>query len=555
MNTTTTAPAALTHPKLRAILMQIEGRSDEHVMAYDWLDADGELRSVATQAPMPKAYTKVDVSVEWHDGLKANLRIDLSRGDQLKSGNMLVTPLRDQARFYLNEDVPGGWEAAVWSAHLVEVFKEHLPALQAKWRKVLDRLPVEAEVSLAEVEDVWGGEAAATELPSISAPANDATPEPAPTAAPKAESYGRGFVGSKYVSGRDTAETAALIRAELKELGAKGTAEIPKGTKFRVRIDRFAGGSSIDVKIIPPADFMAVNEARVRVDLRLDPDEGPPVSLLTPQGLALVAAVEKIRESYGFDDSDTMTDYFHVDYYGSSEIDWEFREAQRKVIEERLRAHGTKGEDPWTGDVTASVTTSPVTTPAFRPTSEKLPALATPAPKRVTIPQLPYQDPIPPGRVAEEDLHKLLKVALPYKKGRLDGTFFLYPKPDGGMGIEVDATFCGKVVCGSMRFKADGQEDFSCHFLRDQHHGVITRAARDAVTDAAEEMIKTWGRAHPQAFEAARRRDAESDVAMAEGEVKKLLQQLEKARAEVVSHKARLAKLGGPLLPGSDKAS
>jgi hypothetical protein len=150
------------------------------------------------------------------------------------------------------------------------------------------------------------------------------------------------FTGSKYVSGRDKAETAKLMRAELKALGAKGTAEIPKGTTFRVTLDRYSMGSSIDVRILPPADFLALNPERVLADLRRAPEQH---NWLSEKGAALVSAVSRIHGSYNRDASDLMVDYFDVDFHGEAKLDSDFEANQRAIVRQTLSlVSGKRGD-------------------------------------------------------------------------------------------------------------------------------------------------------------------------------------------------------------------
>lgn len=121
--------------------------------------------------------------------------------------------------------------------------------------------------------------------------------------------------GAKFHETRnmDIAEIAKLIRKEIREKH--------KGVKCSVRIDRFAGGQAIRVTI-KEAPFRCFNPL-------YDNGTDSGRDWLTPEARALVKSIEAIRAQYNFDDSDGMVDYFHVRYYGSTEIDWALKKAER----------------------------------------------------------------------------------------------------------------------------------------------------------------------------------------------------------------------------------
>lgn len=342
--TTTTAPASAALPKLKRIEFRTEDQPGQALMAFDWLMADSELRGLANEVPAAGSHTKVETVVAWHDGFQIQVRCDMHHADKDKPGNLLVDELRRVARNLVGETPPAGKTAEEWAAYLRSYFGDSYNVVTDRWRKVLDRLPTDPPSAYvapepprwqpaASDDDIWGGEDAVAALAPVLAPANDATPKPV-----LHEPRGRGFVGSKYVAARNTAETAKLIREELKDLGKKGTPEIPKGTTFKVTIERFSGGSSIDVRVLPPAGTLVIDVDYVREELNLLDSAGPPRHLLNDFGRALVAAVEEVRSSYGYNDSDSMVDHFDVAFYGSAKMDVDFEDAQREVVAATLRA-------------------------------------------------------------------------------------------------------------------------------------------------------------------------------------------------------------------------
>lgn len=115
------------------------------------------------------------------------------------------------------------------------------------------------------------------------------------------------FEGSKYkeTKGLDIAEIAKLVRAEIKEKHP--------GIKTSVRIERYAGGRSLNVEI-KGVPFKI-----------LSTPEGQRYSLLAND---LKKSIEGIVNQYNFDNSDSMTDYFHVRFYTHIEFDFKIEEKE-----------------------------------------------------------------------------------------------------------------------------------------------------------------------------------------------------------------------------------
>jgi hypothetical protein len=135
------------------------------------------------------------------------------------------------------------------------------------------------------------------------------------------------FVGKKYNSDLSTKEIAALFRAEVKDLVKKG--ELPKGLKLSVRYEHFAGGTSISVKI-KEAPFGIRNPEAVISESK--GNYACKKEYFTADALALVKKLEGLLNAYNFDDSDSMTDYFHVNFDGSVDYDWEVLREEDKII-------------------------------------------------------------------------------------------------------------------------------------------------------------------------------------------------------------------------------
>lgn len=118
---------------------------------------------------------------------------------------------------------------------------------------------------------------------------------------------GYGTEGEKYQATKSlsTKEIAILIRKELKD-------EVFSGLKFSVRSDY----NHIRVEIIDaPTDFETINpefEAKFQAG-----ENTYGTSRYNDNANALIEMIEKIVNSYNYDDSDSQTDYFSVNFYSS----------------------------------------------------------------------------------------------------------------------------------------------------------------------------------------------------------------------------------------------
>lgn len=114
--------------------------------------------------------------------------------------------------------------------------------------------------------------------------------------------------GSKYLATQnlDVSEIAKLLRTEIKD-GVKA-GELPTA-KYSVRIERFAGGQSIDISVkdIP---------FRIRATAAEKAAEQGAPRWATPAARELEDKLEGMLQAYNRDDSDSQTDYFNVKFYG-----------------------------------------------------------------------------------------------------------------------------------------------------------------------------------------------------------------------------------------------
>ena len=133
-----------------------------------------------------------------------------------------------------------------------------------------------------------------------------------------------GWKGDNYERGRDITEIAKLIRADLKK-------ECPK-CRFGVRIQRYAGGQSLAVHLMTaPFEAFAPGNKHASAGAQLNKyqlkEDYPGRSngncngyLLTRETWEALQKVVKIVDSYRYDDSDGMIDYFNTNFYPHFEV-------------------------------------------------------------------------------------------------------------------------------------------------------------------------------------------------------------------------------------------
>lgn len=182
-----------------------------------------------------------------------------------------------------------------------------------------------------------------TEQAPAPAPAPAAEPAPAPTQAPEATSAPKHVPaysdpenerrGPKYEARLSTKEVAARVRKEIRT--AIKTGELPKGLKVSVRYESFAGGSAIRVAVTAWQGGRILNPERLRLEWE-DPhayvtDRDCP--RYTPEATALLEKLSSYAEAYKRDNSDSMSDYFDVNFYGGeAAFEYELEDAERAAF-------------------------------------------------------------------------------------------------------------------------------------------------------------------------------------------------------------------------------
>jgi len=136
-----------------------------------------------------------------------------------------------------------------------------------------------------------------------------------------------GWKGDNYERGRDITDIAKLIRTELKS-------RFPK-CRFGVRIQRYAGGQSLTVHLMsaPFEAFAPDNEYSTGRGSQLNgyqlkkdyPGTAEKAgycngSVLTREAWEAMQYAVRYVNSYRYDDSDGMIDYFSTNFYTHYEI-------------------------------------------------------------------------------------------------------------------------------------------------------------------------------------------------------------------------------------------
>lgn len=113
------------------------------------------------------------------------------------------------------------------------------------------------------------------------------------------------YTGSNYDSNLTTKEIASIVREKIKE-------EL-KDVKFSVSKESYSGGSSITVALMEAPFDVLLGEAQKYVQVNqfyINDDKR-----LTDIAKTTLSKAYDIANSYNYDDSDPMTDYFNNNFF------------------------------------------------------------------------------------------------------------------------------------------------------------------------------------------------------------------------------------------------
>lgn len=135
--------------------------------------------------------------------------------------------------------------------------------------------------------------------------------------------------GKEYDKSLTTKEIAARVRGEIKAAIKSGA--LPAGINVSTTFARFAGGTSIDVRVVlVPEGFRVLNPERaLAAPTACRADRLP---YYTAEARALLKQLEEMLGAYNHDGSDSMTDHFDVNFYAHVGFTHEFEAIDRARI-------------------------------------------------------------------------------------------------------------------------------------------------------------------------------------------------------------------------------
>lgn len=146
--------------------------------------------------------------------------------------------------------------------------------------------------------------------------------------------YNKGTKGSKYNKDLNIKDIAKLIRKDIKTAIKEG--KLPE-MKTSVRINRYSGGQSltIDIKEFKVGGFLNPEYIKAyHKNPHLAYTEYPP--RYYPFVERALEDLERIANAYNYDNSDSMFDYFDVNYYTTIGINWEVEKEQREELTKKV---------------------------------------------------------------------------------------------------------------------------------------------------------------------------------------------------------------------------
>jgi len=150
--------------------------------------------------------------------------------------------------------------------------------------------------------------------------------------------YERSY-SEKHEAGMDIKDIAKAVRADIKAAQKEGT--LPK-MKISVRTERYSGGQSLSVTI-KEFPIQILNIWRVKIQ-KENPnyfighicEDHPAYEMYTPLAKKALAKLKEISNAYNYDGSETMVDYFDVNYYEHVGFDYRIEGTERRELEENV---------------------------------------------------------------------------------------------------------------------------------------------------------------------------------------------------------------------------
>lgn len=140
--------------------------------------------------------------------------------------------------------------------------------------------------------------------------------------------------GTKFEATKDMGivDIAKLVKADIAQAVKNG--DLPKGLKVGIRTSRYSGGQSMSVTIKAAPGVQIYNPDRVAFDAKPRNEQtGSTPTWLSTEALVINNRIEAIVEAFNFDNSDPVTDYFNVKFYGNVQFDSKLIQDSRSALE------------------------------------------------------------------------------------------------------------------------------------------------------------------------------------------------------------------------------
>ena len=139
--------------------------------------------------------------------------------------------------------------------------------------------------------------------------------------------------GARYEAGLRGPEIAKRVRADIKAAVAKRA--LP-AARYSVRSGFATHAMTIDVTI-SDVEVLVLNVERLAHD-HAHPHASCSIPWMSDEASALIDAVRAIVNAYNFDNSDSQTDYFNVNFYEQIDFAHDMVRAQREALEASFAA-------------------------------------------------------------------------------------------------------------------------------------------------------------------------------------------------------------------------
>jgi len=146
----------------------------------------------------------------------------------------------------------------------------------------------------------------------------------------------RGTQGKKYDKSLTTKQITQIIRNNIKQ--AKKDGILPQDLRVSVRMRKVTWDHAIDMTITK-LDTKIFNEEFIRWEMEHPHDPYPAnIPRYEPETQRILDMLRGFHDDYNYDRSDSMTDYFDVNYYGGVSIDFRLEEQAREVLRSRIES-------------------------------------------------------------------------------------------------------------------------------------------------------------------------------------------------------------------------